>query len=66
MIGETIVIKNVDVKLLKRQRNQFLKLLNDNDDSDKRLYLVTKEVDALNGVINMLDNMLDNSSDNKK
>ena len=53
---ETIIIKNVDVELLKYQRDMMLEL-------QLAVYPVKeKEID---GVVILLDQMLDNSSDNK-
>lgn len=56
---ETIIVENVDVKLLKEQRDDLVTILGTN------MCLNTPQLDTLIGLINLLDEMLDNSSDNK-
>lgn len=60
-MSETITIKNVDVKLLKEQRDFLLGHLETLD-----LDEFPEEVVMVDGIINLLDNILDNSSDNEE
>ena len=55
----TITIKDVDVKLLEKQRKILNKALFKVDDDYGSVLLDVKEVDALQGVMNMLDSWSD-------
>lgn len=56
---ETIIVENVDVKLLKEQRDDLVTILGTN------MCLNTPQLDTLVELINLLDEMLGNSSDNE-
>lgn len=56
---ETIIVKNIDVKLLKEQRDHLLELIKELDPESENNTGAT-----LQGIVNMLDEMLDKSSDN--
>jgi len=56
---ENITTKNINVSLLKEQRDTLLEIESTKKVNSPRHY------EAISGIINLLDNMLDNSSDNK-
>jgi len=56
---QTITIKGVDVNLLEKQRKIINKALFKVDDDYGSVLLDVKEVDALQGVMNMLDSWSD-------
>ena len=63
-----IVVKNVDVPMLRRQRDALLFALEDikevaslNTGDFGEMKFREKQVDSLNGIVNLLDAMLDNA-----
>ena len=63
-----IVVKNVDVPMLRRQRDALLfavkdveEIANLNTSDIGEMKFREKQVDNLNGIVNLLDAMLDNA-----
>ena len=61
-----IVVKNVDVPMLREQRNAVLNVLDDIDDiksfaPEFFCRLMTPRIERLEGLTNLLDSMLDNA-----
>ena len=63
-----IIVKNVDVPMLRRQRDDLLFALEDikeiaslNTGDFGEMKFREKQVDSLNGIVNLLDAMLDNA-----
>ena len=61
-----ITVKNVDVSMLRDQRNAVLNVLDDVDDIKSFApaifcRLIGPRVDRLQGLVNLLDSMLDNA-----
>ena len=63
-----IVVKNVDVPMLRRQRDALLFAVKDveeiaslNTSDIGEMKFREKQVDSLNGIVNLLDAMLDNA-----
>ncbi len=62
-----IIIKNVDVPMLREQRDALIAAIEDADyvrchsDSDETMKFRGKQVESLNGIVNLLDAMLDSA-----
>ena len=63
-MSKTIIVKNIDVDLLRSQRDLLLLLVNRFRNRENRILVHTLspfEVDLMDGLINALDTMLDSA-----
>ena len=62
-----IVVKNVNVPMLREQRDALIAAIEDADyvrchsDSDETMKFREKQVESLDGIVNLLDAMIDNA-----